>query len=97
MKETLTDYVEYGILIGSIIGAVAAMKTSKEKLVSRILSFFIGVPVAVALSPLLCSVLSLTEDNLRMGVAVITGYGGITLLNKILLTAYKKLDTDGKP
>jgi hypothetical protein len=96
MKEYLTHYViEYGLLLGAVIGGIAAMKTSKERILARLVSFFIGVPVAVLISPLLCSLISVTEDNLRTGVAVVAGYGGITLLDKVLTMSYKKIDKNG--
>ncbi len=96
MKEYLAqNLIEYGLILGAIIGGVAAMKTSKEKLINRILSFFVGVPVAVLVSPLLCNLLSVTAENARTGVAVIAGYGGISALDRLLNITYKKLEKDG--
>jgi len=97
MKEQLAQYaIEYGILLGAIIGGIAAMKTSREQILSRLISFFVGVPVAVAISPLLCSILNITTENVRMGIAVIAGYGGINLLNRLLNVLYKKIDKYGE-
>ncbi len=97
MKEYLVQYgIEYGLVIGAIVGGIAAMKTSREKLLARLSSFFIGVPVAIYLSPLLCNMLGVIQKDSQTGVAVIVGYGGITLLDRLLTTTYKKLDDNGK-
>lgn len=96
MKEFLAQHViEYGLLIGAIIGGVAAMRVSKEKVISKLASFFVGVPVAVLISPLLCNMLNVTQETSRTGIAVIVGYGGLSLLDKVLMVLYKKLDNNG--
>jgi hypothetical protein len=93
MKHILDQYgIEFGLIVGAVVGGIAAMKTSKERVLARLLSFFIGVPIAVLISPLICSLIGATALNIKTGVAVIVGYGGITLLDKILKTTYKKID-----
>lgn len=93
MKNYLLQIgIEYAILIGSVVGAILALKKSKEKWLPRTTSFFTGVLGAVYLTPLVCSLLSVEEDKLKTSIAVIVGFGGINFVDMLLKLLIKKLN-----
>lgn len=93
MKNYLLQIgIEYAILIGAVVGAILALKKSKEKWLPKTTSFFTGVLGAVYLTPLVCSLISVEQDNLKTGIAVIIGYGGINFVDVLLKLLIKKLN-----
>lgn len=84
--------IELILLIGGVAGAIVALKKSNEPWYKSLSTISVGIIASVYLSPLLCSFLNITEDKFRMGIAFLIGYGGINLIDKILLRITKLLE-----
>lgn len=93
MKEILNQLgIESMLLIGGIAGTLVALKKSNEKWYQSLFTILVGILGAVYLSPLICSMFSISEDKVRGGIAFLIGYGGINLIDKILGKATKSIE-----
>jgi hypothetical protein len=85
----LTLGVETKLLIGGLVGTVAGLNGKKGNWVAKAGTIFTGIGGAIYLTPLTAELLSVTNEQSRIGIAVLIGYLGITGMQKILL---KKLE-----
>jgi len=94
IKEILEDLkIETVLLIGGVTGGIIGYTSSDEKRRYRKVGAFVaGVLMSVYLSPLVCDMIAVTEERSRMGIAVILGYGGIKILDKLLKKTLTKVE-----
>lgn len=85
----MTLGIETKLLIGGLVGTVAGLSGKKLKAISYVGSILTGLGSAIYLTPLTAELLNVTNEQSRIGIAVLIGYLGITGMQKILL---KKLE-----
>lgn len=85
----MTLGIETKLLIGGLIGAIAGVSGKVGSWIAKTSSVFTGAGGAIYLTPLFSEIIGLTNEQSRLGVAVLIGYVGITGMQKILL---KKLE-----
>ncbi len=91
MKEILTQLgIAPSFLIAGLIGAIAGATGSKKPLLTRIGSIFMGVGCSVFLTPLACELASITNEQSKMGIAVVIGYLGIQGIQTFIISKLKK-------
>jgi len=85
----LTLGIETKLLIGGLVGTVAGLNGKKGNWLAKVGTVFTGIGGAIYLTPLTAELLNVTNEQSRIGIAVLIGYLGITGMQKILL---KKLE-----
>jgi hypothetical protein len=85
----LTLGIETKLLIGGVVGTIAGVSGKKGSWIAKIGTVFTGIGGAIYLTPLVAELMSITNEQSRIGIAVLIGYLGITGMQKILL---KKLE-----
>jgi hypothetical protein len=81
--------IETKLLIAGLIGSIAGITGKNMTFVKRASAIFTGVGGAIYLTPLASELLGLSNEQSRLGIAVLIGYLGITGMQNILL---KKID-----
>ena len=85
----LTLGIETKLLIGGLVGTLAGLNGKKGNFIAKSGTVFTGIGGAIYLTPLASELLNITNEQSRLGIAVLIGYLGITGMQKILI---KKLD-----
>lgn len=85
----LTLGIETKLLIGGVVGTIAGVSGKTGSWVAKAGTVFTGIGGAIYLTPLVAELMSITNEQSRIGIAVLIGYLGITGMQKILL---KKLE-----
>lgn len=81
----ITLGIETKLLIGGVVGTIAGLSGKKGNWVAKTGTVFTGIGGAIYLTPLTSELLNVTNEQSRIGIAVLIGYLGITGMQKILL------------
>jgi len=91
MKEILIQLgIDKGFLIAGLVGAIAGTTGSKKHILARIGSILMGVGCAIFTTPLACDLISITNEQSKLGIAVVIGYLGIQGIQKIVISKLKQ-------
>ena len=92
MKEVL-EYLGItngAIIIAGLVGTIAGTQGTKKSLLASISSIFLGVGVAIYLTPLFCEIFHIVGEPSKLGIAVLVGYLGIQGIQKLIMAKFKK-------
>ena len=94
MKEIFAQLgIDAGFTIAGLIGAIAGTTGSKKPLLARLGSILMGVGVSTYTTPLACDLASITNEQSKMGIAVLIGYLGIQGIQKYIISKLDKNET----
>lgn len=88
--------IEIGFLVSGLFGAILMLSKKSENLKSAILSIVGGMASANYLTPVMVQLVNLKDVKLQNGLAFITGFLGLKLVEIISEKFLDKIQEDSK-
>ena len=86
--------IEIGFLVSGLFGAILMLSKKSENLKSAILSIVGGMASANYLTPVMVELVNLKDVKLQNGLAFITGFLGLKLVEIVSEKFLKKIESE---
>ena len=82
--------IDSGFTIAGLIGAIAGTAGSKKSRIAKIGSILMGMGFSMYTTPLASELIGITNEQSKLGIAVVIGYLGIQGIQKLIISKLGK-------